>query len=344
MEGTKGKILVVDDEAFIRKLLHQKLAKEFYDCDEADSADNALNKMKADNRDLVISDIIMPEKSGIELLNQIKCTYPDTAVIMATAVTEMNTAIECLKKGADDYVCKPFDLEQVSSSVQKALEKRKLQMTLKEYQSRLKEKIENQTKEIRKLSLGAIEALVIALEAKDKYTAGHSRRVTDISMVIGQEMKLSAPELEDIRWGSLLHDVGKIAVNQMILNKPGDLNKEEYEHVMVHAYVGAGIVRPVVNDNVVRIVEHHHDHYDGSGLNQNISGKSISLGARILAVADAFDAMTSERPYRQALSIEYSLEEIRKHSGSQFDPEIAALFLKLYSRPNVEKISGLGFS
>jgi putative two-component system response regulator len=331
MEGTKGKILIVDDEAFIRRLLHQKLAKEFYDCDEADSADNALKTIQAGNRDLVISDIIMPEKSGIELLHQIKSTYPDIAVIMATAVTEMNTAIECLKKGADDYICKPFDLEQVTSSVQRALEKRKLQITLKEYQSRLEEKIENQTQEIRKLSLGAIEALVIALEAKDKYTAGHSRRVTAITMAIGQEMKLSDAELEDIRWGSLLHDVGKIAVNQMILNKPGDLNKEEYEHVMVHAYVGAGIVKPVVNENVVRIVEHHHDHYDGSGLNQNLSGQTIPLGARILAVADAFDAMTSERPYRQALSVESSLEEIHRHSSSQFDPEITAIFLKLYS-------------
>jgi putative two-component system response regulator len=336
MEGAKGKILIVDDEAFIRKLLRQKLAKEFYECDEADSADNALIKIKANTSDLVISDIIMPEKSGIELLYQIKSTYPDTAVIMATAVTEMNTAVECLKKGADDYVCKPFDLEQVSSSVQRALEKRKLQLTLKEYQNRLEEKIENQTQAIRKLSLGAIEALVIALEAKDKYTAGHSRRVTDISIAICQEMKLSGPELEDIRWGSLLHDVGKIAVNQMILNKPGDLNKEEYEHVMIHAHVGAGIVKPVVNDNVVQIIEHHHDHYDGSGLNQDLAGKSIPLGARILAVADAFDAMTSERPYRQALSVEYSLEEIRKHSGLQFDPEIAAVFLRLHNPRKVE--------
>jgi putative two-component system response regulator len=334
MESSRGKILIVDDEAFIRKLLCQKLAKEFYECDEADSANNALQKITSSNRDLVISDIIMPEKSGIELLNQIKSSYPDIAVIMATAVSEMNTAIECLKKGADDYVCKPFDLEQVKSSVQKALEKRKLQLTLKDYQNRLVEKIETQTKEIRKLSLGAIESLVIALEAKDKYTAGHSRRVTDISVAIGKEMNLSEAELEDVRWGSLLHDVGKIAVSQMILNKPGELNKDEYEHIMIHAYVGAGIVKPVVNDNVVRIVEHHHDHYDGSGLNQNVSGKSVPLGARILAVADAFDAMTSERPYRQALSKEYSLEQIRKNTGSQFDPEISEIFLKLIAPGN----------
>jgi putative two-component system response regulator len=331
MENNRGKILIVDDEAFIRKLLLQKLTKESYDCEEADGTDSALQKIKANTSDLVISDIIMPEKSGMELLSQIKSNYPDMAVIMATAVTEMNTAIECLKKGADDYVCKPFDLEQVKSSVQRALEKRKLQLTLKKYQCRLEETIENQTREIRKLSLGAIESLVTALEAKDKYTAGHSRRVTDISLAIGKEMRLSDTELEDIRWGSLLHDVGKIAVSQMILNKPGDLDKDEYEHVMIHAHIGAGIVKPVVNENVVRIVEHHHDHYDGSGLNQNLSGLTIPLGARILAVADAFDAMTSERPYRQSLSIDYSLEEIRKHCGSQFDPEIAAIFLKLFS-------------
>jgi putative nucleotidyltransferase with HDIG domain len=179
-----------------------------------------------------------------------------------------------------------------------------------------------------RLFLGSIEALVYALEAKDKYTAGHSRRVHEIALAIGIELNLSGEDLENLRWGSLLHDVGKIAVDQCVQNKPGRLTPAEYEHIMIHAHVGAGIVKPVVNEKVVEIVEHHHDHYDGTGLHQVVAGKEIPLGARILAVADAWDAMTSERPYRQAISVEDAHREIQRCSGTQFDPKVADAFLK----------------
>jgi HD-GYP domain-containing protein (c-di-GMP phosphodiesterase class II) len=134
--------------------------------------------------------------------------------------------------------------------------------------------------------------------------------------------------MEDLRWGSLLHDVGKMAVDQFIQNKPGRLTHEEYEHIMIHAHIGAGIVKPVVNDRVVEMIEHHHDHYDGSGLRQVVAGEDIPLGARILAVADAFDAMTSDRPYRSAMSSEEALGEINRCTGAQFDPVVASAFLK----------------
>jgi HD-GYP domain-containing protein (c-di-GMP phosphodiesterase class II) len=147
-------------------------------------------------------------------------------------------------------------------------------------------------------------------------------------MAIGIELNLSGEDLENLRWGSLLHDVGKIAVDQCVQNKPGRLTPAEYEHIMIHAQIGAGIVKPVVNERVVVIVEHHHDHFDGTGLHQVVAGKEIPLGARILAVADAFDAMTSERPYRQAISVEAARREIQRCSGAQFDPEVAEAFLK----------------
>jgi putative two-component system response regulator len=169
---------------------------------------------------------------------------------------------------------------------------------------------------------------VSALEAKDKYTAGHSRRTTEIALAIGDELGLSANDMEDLHWGSLLHDVGKIAVDQLIQNKPGKLTHEEYEHMMIHGHLGACIVKPVVNDKVVEIVEHHHDHYDGKGLHQAVAGENIPLGARILAVADAFDAMTSDRPYRSAMSVKEALDEIRRCSGTQFDPVVTKAFLK----------------
>jgi len=321
-------LLIVDDEDIIRRVLCQKLSREGYRCEEADTAEQTLNMLETSPIALVILDIKMPGKSGIELLPEIKSGYHDTAVIMATAVTDVNVAIQCLKQGADDYLCKPFNLEEVSLAVQRALEKRHLKLEIRDYQQFLEERVEEQTGEIRKIFLGAIEALVTALEAKDKYTGGHSRRVTEIALALGNELGLSAQDMEDLRWASLLHDIGKIAVDQIIQNKPDKLTPEEYEHIMTHAHIGALIVQPVVNGKISEMIEHHHDHYNGSGLHQVITGNNIPLGARILAVADAFDAMISNRPYRSAMSVKESIDEIKRSAGTQFDPVVVAAFLK----------------
>jgi putative nucleotidyltransferase with HDIG domain len=315
-----------------------KLSRQGYHCEEAGNAIEALDKMRTYAADLVMLDMKMPGKSGMELLPELKASYPNTAVIMATAVAEANLAIQCMRLGADDYITKPFNLDEVVLNVEKTLEKQMLEQQIKEYQEHLQQKVEQQTGEIRRLFLGSIESLVFALEAKDKYTAGHSRRVTEIALAIGRELKLSEEDLENLRWGSLLHDVGKIAVDHFVQNKPGKLTPAEYEHIMIHAHVGAGIVKPVVNEKVVEIVEHHHDHYDGSGLHQVVAGKDIPLGARILAVADAFDAMTSDRPYRPAMPVEKACHEIERCSGTQFDPVVARAFLETdTSCPNPEK-------
>jgi len=328
MPSQRETLLIVDDEVAIRKLLRRKLSGEVYRCEEADTAVQALNMLANSPIALVILDIKMPGKSGIELLPEIKSGYPDTAVIMATAINDINVAVECLKQGADDYICKPFNLEEVSLAVQRSLEKRRLQLEVRDYQQFLEERVEEQTGEIKKLFLGAIEALVSALEAKDKYTGGHSRRVTEIALALGNELGLSVKDMEDLRWGSLLHDIGKIAIHQVIQNKPDKLTSEEYEHIMTHASVGAHIVKPVVNGKISEMIEHHHDHYNGSGLHQVIAGSDIPLGARIIAVADAFDAMTSDRPYRSAMSITEAIDEIKRCTGTQFDPDIVTAFLK----------------
>jgi putative nucleotidyltransferase with HDIG domain len=328
MSDQQVTLLIVDDEAAIRNLLRQKLSREGYKCEEADAAEQTLNTLATSPIVLVILDIKMPGKSGFELLSEIKADYPDTAVIMATAVTDINVAIQCLKQGADDYLCKPFYLEEVSLAVQRALEKRRLKLEVRGYQQFLEEKVDEQTREIRKVFLGAIEALVSALEAKDRYTGGHSRRVTEIALALGNELGLSVQDMEDLRWGSLLHDIGKIAIHEAIQNKPGRLTPEEYEQIMTHAHIGALIVQPVVNGKISEMIEHHHDHYDGSGLHQVIAGKDIPLGARIIAVADAFDAMISDRPYRSAMSVTEAIDEIKSGTGTQFDPAVVNAFLK----------------
>lgn len=327
MTDLRETLLIVDDEPGIRKLIRQRLSAEGYQCNEANGAEQILNTLETDSIALVILDIKMPGKSGIEILSEIKSGYPDTSVIMATAINEIEIAVQCLKQGADDYLCKPFNLEELSLSVKRALEKRHLLLEIREYQQYLEDRIEEQTAQMRRLFLGAIEALVSALEAKDEYTGGHSRRVTDIALAIGHELGLSALDMEDLRWGSLLHDIGKVAVDPAIQNKPGKLTREEYEHIMTHVRVGAEIVQPLVNEKITEMVEHHHDHYDGGGLHQLIVGDDIPLGARILAIADAFDAMISDRPYRSAMSITQIVEEIKRCAGTQFDPAVVAAFL-----------------
>ena len=327
-------LLIVDDEAGIRRLLRQKLSGQGYHCEEAGNSEQILYTLETDSVALVILDIKMPGKSGIELLPQIKSGYPDTSVIMATAINEVDVAVQCLKQGADDYICKPFNLEELSLAVKRALEKRHLLLEIREYQQYLEERIEEQTGQLRKLFLSAIEALVSALEAKDEYTGGHSRRVTDIALAIGNELGLSARDMEDLRWGSLLHDIGKVAADPAIQNKPGKLTREEYEHIMTHVPVGVEIVRPLVNEQITQMIEHHHDHYNGGGLHQLIVGDDIPLGARILAIADAFDAMISDRPYRSAMSMTQIVEEIKRCAGIQFDPIVVAAFLNTVGLTN----------
>ncbi len=327
MVTTRERILIADDEEILRTVLNRKLSKEGYRCKEAGNVEQAINELKLDPSELLILDINMPGKPGNEALPEIKAAFPETAVIMASAVTELNVIVQCIKDGAQDYLRKPFSLSEVLLSVGQALEKRKLEALISEHLPRLQ--TEGQTTETRRLFINTIEALVSGLEANDKYTAGHSRRVTQIALALGKQLGLPDPELDDLRWGALLHDVGKIAVDTSILNKPGKLTDEEYRHIMAHAIIGPRIVKPVANQRVVDIISHHHDHYDGSGLNQTIAGEAIPLGARILAVADAFDAMVSDRPYRSALPCEKALAEIRQCQGSQFDPVIATAFLQM---------------
>jgi len=271
----------------------------------------------------------MPGRLGNEVLPEIRASFPEVAVIMASGVTDTSIIAQCIKDGAQDYLNKPFSFEQVLQSVSRSLDKRRLELEIRHYLQELGERAKNQTVEIRKLFLSAIETLINTLEAGDQYTAGHSQKVTRITLAIGQQLGLSSEELEELRWAALLHDVGKIAVDPGILNKPGELTSNEYRHIMTHAVVGPGLIKPFVSDSVVAMVSHHHDHYDGGGLDQSVAGEDIPRGARVLAVADAFQAMISDRPYRRALSREDALSEIMSCSGSQFDPVVADMLLKI---------------
>jgi response regulator RpfG family c-di-GMP phosphodiesterase len=328
--GTKnGTILIVDDEEPVREPLYTELVREGYSCFEADRASKAVNRLKNNPVDLTILDIMMRDNSGIELLHRIIKNYPNTAVIIASHTVEPNIIIECMKSGVQDYITKPFNLEVVTSSIEKVLRKRQIELMLKAYQAGLEGKVAEQANQIRKLYLSAIDSLVTALEAKDAYTAGHSRRVNQLAYAISQHMGLTAEEVDDLCWGALLHDVGKIAIDPAIQNKPRKLTNKEYEQIMTHIQLGPRIVKAVANENIINIIKYHHTRYGADPKTQVVVGEEIPVGARIVTLADSFDAMTSDRPYRKRLSLEAALHEIKRCSGTQFDPVVVDVFLKI---------------
>jgi response regulator RpfG family c-di-GMP phosphodiesterase len=335
----KEKILLVDDEESIRTILSTGLGMRGYVCDEAENGDQALAKLEKRPSDIVIMDINMPVKTGSEVLPEISERFPETAVIMASGVSDTKVIAKCIQDGAQDYINKPFRFEQVLSSVNGTLDKRRLVLEIQRYFQDLGKKIKQSQSESRRFFLGAIQSLVNTLEARDSYTKGHSQAVAETSMSLGKKMKFEPEEMDDLYWAALLHDVGKIAVDPDILNKPSELTSSEYRHIMTHAIVGPSLVKPFVNNRVVNIISHHHDHYDGGGLDQTISGKDIPVGARIIALTDAYHAMISDRPYRKALSKMDAIEEIQWYSGSQFDPQVAAFMIDYIRQQNTSTLS-----
>jgi len=227
-------------------------------------------------------------------------------------------------------VTKPFNLVEVMMSVDRALEKRSLLLANREYRMRLEEKVDQQTEEIRLTFLGAVKALAEALEAKDPYTNGHSMRVTELAVTLAHEYGLSEEEQQRIRLAGLVHDIGKIGVPEKILHKPDRLTEQEFDFIKEHPGMGERILRPIINDReVLAIVRHHHERFSGGGYPEGLAGEDIPLGSRLMSVADAYDAMTSTRPYRKALSPEKATGQLMANRGSQFDPEIVDLFMSL---------------
>jgi len=327
-------VLIVDDEDLMRRAIRTKLTREGYTCFEACCANEALSKLEERPFDLVILDIKMPGRSGSDLLPEIRKEYPDTAVIMATAVIDARTIIQCMKDGAHDFIPKPFEFQELLLAVGNSLIKNRIEGELKFHMNTLEKTIDDQGREIRKLTLASFEALVMALEAKDEYSAGHSRRVAKFSAATGLQLGLSSMEMDDLHWGALLHDIGKIAVDPHILNKEDELTREEYGHIMIHSQIGPGIVEPVANKNIQDIIRYHHDRYDGKNSTRDMDAAGIPIGARIVSVTDTYDAMTTNRPYRRALSGEQACAEIEKNSGTQFHPQVASAFLYVCREDN----------
>jgi len=337
-------ILIVDDDQAIRDLLSEGLSDIGYFCDTAGDGLEGLGKVRANGFHLVVSDIDMPEMDGVHLLQEIKKIRPDTEIIMLTGMVDVEVAIQSMRLGACDYLTKPFNLAEVRITVERALEKQRLLRENREYQKTLEVKVAERTAELSRKNrevedlLGrlqtsyqtTLEALATALDTRDTETLGHSLRVASYTAAVARRMGVAEPDLTDIYRGALLHDVGKIGIPDAILRKPGKLTPEEWVEMRRHPEIGYRILQGINFLETAReVVLSHQETFDGSGYPRGLKGKDIPLGARIFAVVDTLDAMTSDRPYRKAVPYEAARAEVVKYSGSQFDPDVVRVFLAI---------------
>lgn len=329
----KSRILIVDDEPDITEILSDLLGDN-HECTTANSAEAALKLLAANEFHLVVSDITMPGMSGLEMLPRAKSISPNTVVVMISGMQTVESAIGALRLGGFDYLMKPFDLRQVEAVVKRALEHHGLIVAKQRYENHLEELVEQRTAELDR-ALNSLEdayrstlkALTAALETRDSETHGHSERVVTYSLRLGREYGLSAEQMKALEFGSLLHDIGKIGVPDLILRKPAKLTDEEWVLMREHPLHGQQILRGIeFLEGPARVVAQHHEKWDGSGYPLGLQGADIDLCARIFSVADAFDAITSDRVYRRGKSYQEAADELDEWAGRQFDPKVVEAF------------------
>lgn len=336
--------VVADDEPRLRQVLVRVMSGEGFRCREAGNGVEALELLAKARPALLLTDLRMPQMDGMELLSEVRQRYPDVAVVLITAVADVEVALSALSAGAMDYLTKPFHLEEIRARVAQTMEKRRLIMENRSYQLRLEQRVAAQARRIEELFLGGVQAVVHALEVKDPYTRGHSIRVSRYSAAMARQLSFDAETIRQIEIGGHVHDIGKIGVREEILNKAGSLTDAEYAHIMTHPVVGWQILSPLLSDapTALNIVRSHHERFDGQGVPDGLSGDSIPLEARLCAVTDAFDAMTSGRAYRRyRMSVADALQELQRHSGSQFDPDMVKQFLELAEVGGIQSQSDL---
>ncbi len=323
-ELRKMKILVVEDDEDALQLVSRKFEFEgFTRVEGAATGEDAL-KALGDARtagsafSMVLLDLMLPGASGEEVLHRIKKNY-HIPVIVVTARSERESQLRLLEEGADDYIVKPFDGDILFLKVEKILSRYYLEEQLRRMERRNT-----------RLFLNVLQVMAKVLEAKDPYTKFHSENVAKFARKIARAMGYSPQEVEMIQIAGILHDFGKIGVKEGVLNKVGHLTDKEFDAVKRHPVIAATILEPIEDlSSVIADIRHHHEYYNGHGYPSGLKGEEIPLGARILQVADAYDAMTSQRSYHDPMDRTEAIRELRRCAGSQFDPRIVEVFVKL---------------
>ncbi len=331
------RVLVVDDEPAARKLLTIYLGAPDYYCAMASNGEEALVTLPRERFDAVISDLQMPGMSGLELLAEVRRRHPRVVFLVTTGVDDVDVGVQAMRSGADDYLVKPLLESAVVASLERALHKRRLEQQVENYRLHLEEMVVERTaqlqaalRQIEGSYEDTLEALGAAIDLRDSETAGHSQRVCRYSLVIARTMNWSDKQLGSLARGAYLHDIGKLGIPDGILLKPGPLTADERTRMQQHVQIGFELVKgiPFLAD-AAEVILTHHERHDGSGYPRGLKAEEILLGARIFAVADSFDAITSDRPYRRASPFDAGRETIQREAGRLFDPEIVSVFLSI---------------
>ena len=329
-ERTAVRILVVDDEESVRVAVGTLLRRRGYEVELAEGGAAALERLGGRSFALMVSDVRMPGMNGLELLRQALEIEPDLGVVMLSAVNDAATATEALSLGAMTYMTKPVQLPRLQEAVEQVARKRQVRVRQREADQLVRQELELRARELerekdalRRLTVDVTEALITAMEAKDPYMQGRSHRIGELAASIAHELGLCAEEVEAVRLAGRLHDVGRIGVREAVLNKPGALSPEELAHVREHVRIGVEILTPLRHlGAVLEFVRDHHERFDGTGYPRGLAREAISIGGRILAAADAYDAVISGRVYREARSPAYALEHLKDHTGTLLDPRV----------------------
>ena len=330
----KNKIIIIDDNPEVLKALSESLEGLGYDCQTAQDGYQGLEKINSSRFDVVLSDIKMSNIESLEFLKRIKELDPDLPVVMVSADREAEVVRRALREGAYDYLTKPFGSEEVELTLKRAFEHGSLLRENRDYRLGLEEKVRERTRELmealeelEETYRMTLESLSEALDAREHETSNHSQRVTNYTLSMAIQMGVAEEDLVHLTRGTLLHDVGKIGVPDSILLKQGKLTEEEWAIMKKHPEIGYDILKGIkFMETGLEIVLHHHERHDGKGYPNELAGSDIPVGARIFPVADTLDAMTSDRSYRKGLPFSAAKEEIKKHSGSQFDPQVVEVF------------------
>jgi len=332
------RILVVDDEAPVRGIVAALLEHSGYTAITASGANEAIELLAQDpTYSLVLSDIMMPGTDGLALLDRISADHPGLPVIMFTAVHDIHVATSAFRRGAFDYLLKPFERIQLESVVSRAVDHSRHLRQNNAYRHHLEEMIAARTGRLRATMQDlersydiTIEAMGDALDLRDQETEGHCRRVTDMTVKLAEAMGLSEAEIVDIRRGALLHDIGKMGVPDAILLKPGPLTDDEWRVMRMHPVYAKELLSQVdFLQNALTIPYCHHEKWDGTGYPQGLSGEDIPLDARLFCIVDVWDALRSDRPYRKGWPDEKIFEHIKSLAGSHFEPAIVDLFVSI---------------
>jgi len=333
----KPTILVVDDEVASGQVLSVRLKLAGFRSSFVSSGEQALGILAGNHVDAVLSDLKMPGFSGLELLTRIRRDYPSLAFLLLVGRNDAHIGAQAIKDGADDYLLKPVEAKDVLRNLRRALDRKRVEREALELQKRLEQLVFERTAQLTSALQSAQEsyentllALAAALDLRDGQTADHSRRVCEYSLEIARRMGCSEVQLKSLSQGALLHDIGTLAIADSILSTPGTLTPEEWNTMRGHVQIGYDLVSriPFLRD-AADLVLSHHERYDGTGYPRGLQGAQIPLSARIFAVADAFDAMTSPRPYQATRRVAQAIEEIALKTGRQFDPQVVQTFLEI---------------